>query len=63
MFRLLWIPGNYKFNCIEVDYSDTDIAREVNTIPHNKTKNIEIFNHLTFYRKYSLLGYTFFLKY
>jgi len=27
-FRLIWLPGGNKFNCIEIDYSDTDIAKE-----------------------------------
>lgn len=28
-FRLVWLRSNYRFNCIEVDYSDTDLAKEV----------------------------------
>lgn len=27
-FRLLWLHGDYRFNCIEIDYSDTAIAKE-----------------------------------
>uniref|UniRef100_A0A2S2QWI8 Elongation of very long chain fatty acids protein n=1 Tax=Sipha flava TaxID=143950 RepID=A0A2S2QWI8_9HEMI len=27
-FRLVWLQGDYRSNCIEIDYSDTDLAKE-----------------------------------
>jgi hypothetical protein len=28
-FRLIWLRDNYKINCIEIDYSDTDVSKGV----------------------------------
>lgn len=29
-FSLVWLQNDYRINCIEIDYSDTGAAKEVN---------------------------------
>lgn len=42
-FRVIWLKDDYRINCIEIDYSDTVLAKEVIlTVPnrYNLTYNI-----------------------